>query len=75
MTMQPEQSSGVQAGPSRPRDAKAIKRKMMVAITEADGLLWYLLVWGGWDVGDEVRNEIRRVRGLLAEWRLTRSSS
>ena len=43
---------------------------MMVAITEAVGLLRYLYGWDGFHDGDQVRDEIRRVRGLLAEWRL-----
>jgi hypothetical protein len=54
----------VSAGPARPRDERAIRHKMTVAITEADDLLRKL-----YETGHRCE-DIRRVRGLLAQWRL-----
>ena len=55
----------VMAGPAKPRDEREIKLKMMYAITRADDLLRKLYQHcDGW------HDDIREVRGLLAEWRL-----
>lgn len=53
------------AGPAKPRDERAIRHKMSAAITEADDLLRDLAPA---QQTDAWRAEIRRVRGLLAEW-------
>lgn len=63
----PEQSG---SGPAKPRDEAAIRRKIYAAVTEADDLLRDLLINGGCDGW---REDIRRVRGSLAEWRVERS--
>lgn len=58
--------NGPMAGAPRERDERAIRHKMSVAITEADYLLMDLYERQTQDDKDA----IRRVRGLLAEWRL-----
>lgn len=60
------------AGPGKARDEAAIRHKIYSAVTEADDLLRMLLrpdLLTSAD-GPLFRSEIRRVRGLLAEWRL-----
>lgn len=61
----------VQAGPAQPRDEKAIKHKIAVAVTEADDLLREMLNPSDRGAPPTAwHDDIRRVRGLLAEWRL-----
>jgi hypothetical protein len=66
MTDTEQSDSQVMAGPAKPRDERAIRHKMAVAITEADDLLRALHKTG------HRYDDIRRVRGLLAEWRIER---
>lgn len=59
------------AGPAKPRDEAAIRLKIYAAVTEADNLLRDLwLREQGYFEGVDFSSQIRRVRGLLAEWRL-----
>lgn len=61
----------VGAGPAKPRDEAAISHRRALAVSAADNLLREMLN-PSWRPAPSTdwHDDIRRVRGLLAEWRL-----
>jgi hypothetical protein len=61
------------SGPAKVRDERAIRHRIFAAVTEADNLLrdlWIREQAPDRFEGIDFAADIRRVRGLLAEWRL-----
>jgi hypothetical protein len=54
--------------PAEPRDERAIRRRIYAAVTEADDFLRIIVREDR--LTEAQRTEARRIRGLLAEWRL-----